>query len=258
MLATADAESRSSSLPPAARTNAASVMWSNGPAYGIKAFTGREWDPEIGLYYYRARYYDPKVGRFISGDPIRFTGGINFYAYAAGNPVDLVDPLGLATYYSSMNAGPATRFGHSIVTFSDPSNTGEYISIEFGPAQRWGPEGPGNSPLKDVPGKFTVFNYSPGNSPDLDWTEIHTSPDQEAVMRAMAQVLRAMQAKNEAPHYRGAGRNCADFAAVFLRAAGVPIPDVPLTPFLLKRVLQTLDAVQPVLNVLEPLLTNVH
>ena len=26
------------------------------------AFTGREWDPETGLYYYRARYYDPKSG----------------------------------------------------------------------------------------------------------------------------------------------------------------------------------------------------
>jgi len=30
------------------------------------AFTGREWDPEPGLYYYRARYYEPRVGRFIS------------------------------------------------------------------------------------------------------------------------------------------------------------------------------------------------
>lgn len=34
------------------------------------AFTGREWDPETGLYYYRARYYDPKVGRFLSEDPL--------------------------------------------------------------------------------------------------------------------------------------------------------------------------------------------
>ena len=28
--------------------------------------TGREWDKETGLYYYRARYYDPMEGRFIS------------------------------------------------------------------------------------------------------------------------------------------------------------------------------------------------
>jgi RHS repeat-associated protein len=39
------------------------------------AYTGREWDPETGLYYYRARYFDPKIGRFISEDPIGFEGG---------------------------------------------------------------------------------------------------------------------------------------------------------------------------------------
>jgi len=32
-------------------------------------YTGREWDKETKLYYYRARYYDAKVGRFISKDP---------------------------------------------------------------------------------------------------------------------------------------------------------------------------------------------
>ena len=37
--------------------------------------TGREWDEETGLYYYRARYYDPEVGRFIGKDPIDFAGG---------------------------------------------------------------------------------------------------------------------------------------------------------------------------------------
>jgi RHS repeat-associated protein len=42
------------------------------------AYTAREWDPEIGLHYYRARYYDPRVGRFISEDPIEFAGGTNF------------------------------------------------------------------------------------------------------------------------------------------------------------------------------------
>lgn len=58
------------------------------------AFTGREWDPETGLYYYRARYYDPKVGRFLSEDPIGFAGGINLYAYVGNNPIGWVDPTG--------------------------------------------------------------------------------------------------------------------------------------------------------------------
>jgi RHS repeat-associated protein len=59
------------------------------------AFTGREWDNETGLAYYRARYYDPKIGRFINEDPIRFGGGANFYAYVQNNPVNFIDPSGL-------------------------------------------------------------------------------------------------------------------------------------------------------------------
>ncbi|MFM6253654.1 MAG: RHS repeat domain-containing protein, partial [Dolichospermum sp.] len=38
-------------------------------------FTGREFDQEIGLYYYRARYYDATNGRFISLDPINIGSG---------------------------------------------------------------------------------------------------------------------------------------------------------------------------------------
>jgi RHS repeat-associated protein len=60
------------------------------------AYTGREWDPETGLYYYRARYYDPRLGRFISEDPIGFEGGDNFFAYVDNNPVNITDPLGEA------------------------------------------------------------------------------------------------------------------------------------------------------------------
>lgn len=59
-------------------------------------FTGREFDTEIGLYYYRARYYEAEVGRFLSEDPLGFEGGDeNLYAYVANSPVDTVDPLGL-------------------------------------------------------------------------------------------------------------------------------------------------------------------
>ncbi len=35
-------------------------------------FTGRRYDSETGLYYYRARYYKPSIGRFTSRDPVIF------------------------------------------------------------------------------------------------------------------------------------------------------------------------------------------
>jgi RHS repeat-associated protein len=58
------------------------------------AFSGREFDAESGLYYYRARYYDPRLGRFISEDPNGIAAGMNLYAYAANNPGVLRDPSG--------------------------------------------------------------------------------------------------------------------------------------------------------------------
>jgi RHS repeat-associated protein len=58
-------------------------------------YTGREWDQETGLYYYRARYYDPKAGRFLQEDPIGLAGGINLYAYVFNNPLRWTDPTGL-------------------------------------------------------------------------------------------------------------------------------------------------------------------
>ena len=62
------------------------------------AFTGREYDAESGLFYYRARYYDANTGRFISEDPIGFGGGdANLYRYVFNNPVMYRDPSGLMT-----------------------------------------------------------------------------------------------------------------------------------------------------------------
>lgn len=58
-------------------------------------YNAREFDTETNLYYYRARYYDQTVGRFISEDPIGFSGGINFYEYVKNQPIDNFDPFGL-------------------------------------------------------------------------------------------------------------------------------------------------------------------
>jgi RHS repeat-associated protein len=68
---------------------------STGAANASFQFAGRENDGAANLYYYRARYYSAQTGRFISQDPIGLSGGINVYAYANGNPVSFIDPLGL-------------------------------------------------------------------------------------------------------------------------------------------------------------------
>jgi RHS repeat-associated protein len=82
--------------------------WGNiesGEAEPGFAFTGREWEPETGLYYYRARYYDPAAGRFISEDPLGLSAGINTYTYTANNPARWIDPQG----YDYITYSPASR-----------------------------------------------------------------------------------------------------------------------------------------------------
>jgi RHS repeat-associated protein len=51
--------------------------------------TGYNYDSTI---YYRARYYDPSIGRFLSEDPVRFWGGIDFYKYVDNSPTGSTDP----------------------------------------------------------------------------------------------------------------------------------------------------------------------
>lgn len=69
---------------------------SSGSLTNFFRHTSREFDTETNLYYYRARYYDPSAGRFLSEDPVKFSGDINFYAYVADDPANLFDPLGLS------------------------------------------------------------------------------------------------------------------------------------------------------------------
>ncbi|MCL6592307.1 MAG: RHS repeat-associated core domain-containing protein, partial [Firmicutes bacterium] len=57
-------------------------------------FTGKDFDADIGLYYYNSRWYDQEVGRFISEDPVFDPNNFNEYTYCANNPLIKIDPSG--------------------------------------------------------------------------------------------------------------------------------------------------------------------
>ncbi len=67
-------------------------------------YQGQIEDRESGLYYNLNRYYDADSGQYLSPDPIGFAGGLRPQGYVF-NPMEWVDPLGLAKCHFSGNRG---------------------------------------------------------------------------------------------------------------------------------------------------------
>jgi len=67
-----------------------------GNPYG---FTGRRFETETGLVYFRNRYYSPDLGRFIQPDPLGYIDAPNLYQYAYNDPGSYLDPFGLSTSF---------------------------------------------------------------------------------------------------------------------------------------------------------------
>ena len=85
------------------------------PGYNTR-FTGKEYEEDLGLYYFFARWYDADVGRFVSRDPLHriinligedetdwMDNSIYLYNYANNNPINYTDPMGLEVIYKQAN-----------------------------------------------------------------------------------------------------------------------------------------------------------
>ena len=97
-------------------------------------FTGRRYNSQSGLYYYRARHYDPETGRFIQPDPIGYFDSMNLYGYCGDNPINCVDPMGLSWYHRPWIARAAGAVGNAAGFVVCPAgHTYFEVKVLYGP-----------------------------------------------------------------------------------------------------------------------------
>jgi len=78
-------------------------------------YTGREFDEESGLFYYRARYYDSSIGRLLQEDPLKTAITLlNLYPYVRNSPINLIDPLGLLDFKPLVSSVAGAGIGLAI------------------------------------------------------------------------------------------------------------------------------------------------
>ena len=131
----------------------------NYTSYGIPtASTGTDPNPfryggQVGYYtgvngliLCGARWYDPEIGRWLTRDPIGYTGGPNLYEYVASNPVGGIDPEGTQTgghhffpeaIFNKLNISEEVRsVFNKALTGTIPVESGEPLLNTFDRAHR--------------------------------------------------------------------------------------------------------------------------
>jgi RHS repeat-associated protein len=112
-------------------------------------FPGQYYDVETGLHYNYFRDYEPGTGRYVESDPIGLRAGMNSYTYVGGNPLRLIDFLGL----TQCDIDFALRFARENVTDQTiPDLVHTRADLDDAIGRTWHP----NDPANLTPGDFYV------------------------------------------------------------------------------------------------------
>ncbi|WNY29404.1 hypothetical protein MmiEs2_16310 [Methanimicrococcus stummii] len=94
------------------------------------SFTGKEFDSEIGLYYYGARYYNPETFVFTQADTmipdVYNPQALNRYSYCYNNPLKYEDPDGHVPFLATalLGAGIGLVIGGTVAAYKQYQATG--------------------------------------------------------------------------------------------------------------------------------------
>jgi RHS repeat-associated protein len=150
-------------------------------------FAGGLHDRDTGLIRFGLRDYDPAIGRWTAKDPIDFAGGdVNLFGYVGNNPINRIDPFGLAaTLYYNRDTGILTggNSAGNTITMTVGDN-----GISITPGDPYGTNGPVAPGLYNINPRPSDLNH-PGrptlSNPGQDWNTV-VSPD--GTMRSGVQI----------------------------------------------------------------------
>jgi RHS repeat-associated protein len=110
------------------------VLTDSNPGFQPFRFGGGLYDPDTKLVRFGARDYDPQTGRWTAKDPIGFAGrDANLYGYSFIDPINLLDPSGLAVFVGQ-HAGfldfLLNPFNHTAIVFR-PDNPAAFATDPY-------------------------------------------------------------------------------------------------------------------------------
>jgi RHS repeat-associated protein len=136
------------------------VVLDSNPGFQPFGFAGGVLDRDTGLLHFGARDHDPATGRWTSKDPLGFDAGdTNLYAYAGNDPVNFIDPTGLAEVCAARRTA---KRGDTLFT----KNRDVRVQRDSG----------STSPLEDVlfnPGTPVTFRRTDPTNPN--WIEVEVN-----------------------------------------------------------------------------------